>query len=317
VRLIYTTTFLSLAILASFPSTVPSMAQAQSGPIATVNGKPISEADMKLAEAEIGPDIASLPDATKRRVLVEYLIENQIFSDAAETDKMASGEAFEARISYWRRRALRDMYFDKAVKGGVGEVDAKKFYDDQVKLIKPEDEVNARHILVEKKELALELVEKLKKGGDFAALAKENSKDPGSKEQGGDLGFFGKGQMVPAFEEAAFKLAKDQVSEPVETQFGWHVIKLIEKRARPVPTFDAVKDRIVGTLTQQKAQQLGADLRAKAKIDYIDADIKKQVDAEKTAAAAPAVSAPPAAAPPAAATPAAPAAAPMADPKKK
>lgn len=277
-----------LAALVLFAAPVAS-ALAQQGALATVNGKPLTEADMKLAETEIGPDIASLPDATKRRVLIEYLIENQLFSEAAEADKLAAGAAFEERMQYWRRRALRDLYFDKAVKGGVAEAEAKKFYDDQVKAIKPEEEVHARHILVEKKELAVELADKVKKGGDFAALAKEHSKDPGSKEQGGDLGFFGKGQMVPAFEDAAFKLTKDQVSEPIETQFGWHVIKVDELRVRPVPGFDAVKERIIASLTQQKAQQVGTDLRTKAKIEYLDADIKKQIEAEKIA--------PPAAAP--------------------
>jgi peptidyl-prolyl cis-trans isomerase C len=305
----------AIASFAAFSFLSASIACAQTGPLATVNGKPISEADMKLAETEIGPDIATLPDATKRRVLVEYLIENQIFSDAAEADKLAAGPAFEERIQYWRRRTLRDMYFDKAVKSAVTEAEAKQFYDEQVKLMKPEEEVRARHILVEKKELAVELVEKLKKGSDFAALAKENSKDPGSKDQGGDLGFFGKGQMVAAFEETAFKLAKDQVSEPIETQFGWHVIKLDEKRARPVPAFDLVKDRIIGSLTQQKAQQIGIDLRSKAKIEYIDADIKKQIEAEKIPPT-PAPSAPSAAAP-AAAPSTVPSPAPAADPKKK
>ena len=261
--------FVALGLLVGSAASV--LAQ---GALATVNGKPLTEADMKLAETEIGPDIASLPDATKRRVLIEYLIENQLFSEAAEGDKLAAGAAFEARMQYWRRRALRDLYFDKAVKGGVAEAEAKKFYDDQVKAIKPEEEVQARHILVEKKELAVELADKVKKGGD--------------------LGFFGKGQMVPAFEEAAFKLTKGQVSEPIETQFGWHVIKVDEKRTRPVPTFDTVKERIMASLTQQKAQQIGTDLRTKAKIEYLDADIKKQIEAEKTAPAAAAPSAPPA-----------------------
>jgi peptidyl-prolyl cis-trans isomerase C len=294
---------LAFAALAAAP--FGSLAFAQQGALATVNGKPLTEADMKLAETEIGPDIASLPDATKRRVLVEYLIENQLFSEAAEGDKLAAGPAFEERMTYWRRRALRDLYFDKTVKGGVSEAEAKKFYDEQVKQIKPEEEVHARHILVEKKELAVELADKIKKGGDFAALAKENSKDPGSKEQGGDLGFFAKGQMVPAFEEAAFKLTKDQVSEPIETQFGWHIIKVDEKRARPLPTFESVKERILASMTQQKAQVVGTELRTKAKIEYIDADIKKQVEAEKAAPA------------PGSAPAAAPGAAPAAEPKKQ
>lgn len=260
-----------------------SAALAQDAPVAKVNGRIITETDIKLADAEIGSELAQVPESARKRILLEYLIENQIFSEAAEAAKLASGPAFEARMTYWRMRALRDLYFETSIRGSVKDADAKAFYDEQVKKIKPETEVSARHILVETKEKADEIVAKLKGGGDFAQLAKENSKDPGSKDNGGELGFFGRGQMVPQFEEAAFKLAKGEVSTPVQSQFGWHVIRLDDTRERGAPPFDQVKDRILNSLIHQKAQAAGTDLRTKAKIEYLDAEIKKSVEAEKAA----------------------------------
>ena len=120
----------------------------------------------------------------------------------------------------------------------------KKVYAEATKEMGDEKEVHARHILVEKEDEAKAILADLKKGGDFAAIAKEKSKDPGSKENGGDLGYFTKDQMVPEFAEVAFKLDKGQLSDPVKTQFGWHVLKVEDKRNRPIPEFDKVKDQI-------------------------------------------------------------------------
>ena len=132
-----------------------------------------------------------------------------------------------------------------------------------------EQEVSARHILVENEDEAKKIAADLKKGGDFAAIAKEKSKDPGSKDQGGDLGFFSKDQMVPEFAEAAFKLDKGQISDPVKSQFGWHVIRVDDKRAKQPPTFDQVKDQIE-SFVQRKAQaDLIQKLRADAKIEKV------------------------------------------------
>lgn len=260
---------------------------AQDTVVAKVNGKAITEADIKLAEAEIGSDLGTLPEPTKRRVLVEYLIENQLFAEAAEGAKMGSGTEFDGRMQYWRRRALRDTYFDKSVKGTVGDNDAKAFYDEQVKLLKPEEEVKARHILVESEDQAKEIADKIAKGGDFVALAKEYSKDPGTKDAGGTLGYFGRGQMVPQFEEAAFKLKKGETSPPVQTQFGWHLIQVEDRRERKPPEFDAIKDRLVASMIHRKAQEIAASLRDAAKIEYVDPEIKKQVDGAKPDAPAP------------------------------
>jgi peptidyl-prolyl cis-trans isomerase C len=261
-------------------------AGAEEAAVAKVNGRLITESDMKLAEAEIGGDLGTLPVGTKRRVLLEFLIENQLFADAAESQKLGSGASHEGRTQYWRRNALRDLYFDKNVRAAVNEGDARKFYETQLGAAKPEEEVRARHILVESREKARDLFEKIAHGSDFAALAKQHSMDPGSKDQGGELGFFGRGQMVPQFEEAAFKLKRGEVSEPFETQFGWHLVRVDERRRRPAPAFEAVKQQVLAAMIHQKAQQIAADLRRKAEIEYIDPQIKRSMQGERARASA-------------------------------
>ena len=128
----------------------------------------------------------------------------------------------------------------------------RQVYDEAVKSMGGQEEVRARHILVETEDEAKAIVEQLKGGADFATLAKEKSKDPGAAD-GGDLGYFGKEQMVPEFAEVAFKMYPGQISNPVKTQFGWHIIKLEDKRTKPVPEFEKVKDQIEA-FVMRKAQ---------------------------------------------------------------
>lgn len=246
--------------------------------LATVNGMPITESDLKFAEEEIGRDLGQLPEPTKRRVLVEFLIENNLFAKAAEEAKLPGEAGFDNRMKYWRNRALRDAYFDKEINNSISDAAAKAFYDDQVKGLKKQEEVQARHILVETEEQAKDLKKKITDGGDFAALAKEHSKDPGTKDDGGMLGYFSNGQMVPAFEQAAFALKKGEVSDPVKSQFGWHLIKLEDRRQKPPPAFDQVKDRILASMVHQRAQAVATKLRDGAKIEYVDPEIKKEAE---------------------------------------
>ena len=246
--------------------------------VATIDGKPITDGDLAVAESEIGSDMGTMPGAQKRTSLLEFLIDNQLFAEAAEKAKLDQGADFETRLAYLKRRALRELYFEKVIRGAVSDADARKIYDDQVKLLKPEEEVSARHILVETEEQAKALKEKLDKGADFAQLAKENSKDPGSKDDGGNLGYFGHGQMVPQFEEVVFKLKKGEVSAPIKTQFGWHLVKLEDSRTKQPPAFEIVKDRIAQSLLLQKAQKTATELRANAKIEIVDPEIKKSID---------------------------------------
>lgn len=256
----------------------PLVAVAEDKVVATIDGKPITEGDLAVAESEIGSDMGTMPAPQKRTSLLEFLIDNQLFAEAAENEKLAQGPDFQTRLNYLRRRALRELYFDKVIKASVSDADARKVYDEQVKLLKPEEEVSARHILVDTQEEAKALKDKIDKGADFAQLAKENSKDPGSKDDGGNLGYFGHGQMVPQFEEVVFKLKKGEVSDPVKTQFGWHLVKLEDRRVKQPPAFDIVKDRIIQSMLLKKAQQTAIALRSKAKIEVVDPEIKKAVD---------------------------------------
>lgn len=272
---------LAAAVVCGVVGPAPVPAAAQDKAVATVNGRQITEAELKYAESEIGSDLGSLPEATKRRVLVEYLIENHLFADAADGQKLGQGAGFDQRMAYWRRRALRDTFFDTSVRASVSEADARRLYDAQVGQAKGEEEIRASHILVESQDRAKEVFERIAHGADFGQMARQYSKDPGTKDMGGSLGYFGRGQMVPQFETAAFKLKKGEVSEPVQSQFGWHLIRLDDRRQKSAPPFDEVKARIIASMMHQKAQEIAADLRGKARVEYLDPEMKAMVEAEK------------------------------------
>jgi peptidyl-prolyl cis-trans isomerase C len=257
-------------------SSIPASAQ-DAKVLARVDGIEITEKDVATATAEIGSEIASIPVEDRQRVLVQFLIENQLLAAAAESSKLTETPGFENRLEYYKRRALRDLYFEKNVRDKVTEDSAKKIYESQVAKLKNEEEIRARHILLKTEGEAKDVVERIHRGDDFAELAKELSQGP-SKTQGGDLGYFSKGQMVPAFEKAAFELKKGEISEPVETQFGWHVIKLEDTRVKQPPSFDEVKERIIAALIQQKAQEVLQQLQSKAKVEIVDPDVKKAME---------------------------------------
>lgn len=269
---------MSLALASAALPIISGQVLAEDKIVANVNGQPVTEADLAIADSEIGADMGTMPEAQKRLSLLEFLIDNQLFAEAADAEKLGQGTDFETRLKYLKRRALRELYFEKVIKSSVSDADARKIYDEQVGKIKPEEEVSARHILVESEDKAKELLAKIKAGGDFVALAKENTKDAGSKEDGGNLGYFGRGQMVPQFEEVVFKLNKGDVSDPVKTQFGWHLIKIEDKRTKQPPAFDIVKDRIIQSQLLQKAQQSAVAFRGKSKIEFVDPVIRASID---------------------------------------
>jgi len=270
-----TCTFLSAALTLG-----ASAALADDAVVAKMNGQEIRESDLALAEAEVGPQLAHMPAANRRRVLLEYVIENRLFADAADGAKLTSGPEFEQRLAYWSTRAKRDTFFEKSIKGDIGEPVLKGIYDDKVKMLPAQEEVEARHILVETEDKAKEVVEKIGKGEDFGKLAADYSTDPGSKADGGKLGYFSRGQMVKEFDEAAFALKPGEVSPPVRSQFGWHIIKVENRRSKEPPKFEDVKDQILAGMVQQKGQQVAQDLHDKANIEYVDNEIKLQVEQE-------------------------------------
>jgi peptidyl-prolyl cis-trans isomerase C len=259
--------------------------------VATVNGVPITASDLALAEQDVGGQLQSVPAPAKRDYLIRFMADLILGAQAAEEAKLQDSPDFAHRLQYFRNKILLDdLMLREGAKADTPEA-RKKLYDDTVSKLPPETELHARHILVDDEATAKQIAERAKKGEDFIALSKEFSKDPGSAADGGDLGWFTQDKMVKEFSEAAFKLEPGQISDPVKSQFGWHIIKLEGKRTKPVPAFDDVKDQIGNYLVQRAQQAYLLSLREKAKI----------VDLEKPAAPpAPAAGATPAPAEPAA-----------------
>jgi peptidyl-prolyl cis-trans isomerase C len=240
--------------------------------IARVDGTAITEEDLKIAMEELSPTLPREMDAAQRRTYaVDYLIDLKIVAAQAAKDKLADTPDFKKRLSQTSDRLLMEALLTREGDKGATEEAMKKFYDETVKGLKPTVEVKARHILVEKEEEAKAAVERLKKGEDFAKLAGELSKDPGSGKEGGDLGWFEKERMVPEFAEAAFKLDKGGVSEIVKTQFGFHIIKVDDKRDKAAPPYDGVKEQLKKYMTQKAQQDYVLKLREAAKVERVEA----------------------------------------------
>ena len=244
--------------------------------VARVNGVDIRQSDLALAEEDLGAEIQQVPPDQKRDHLIAYLADIIMVSQAAEQKKISETPEFKRRLAMLRNKVLMGLALQDEVKSALTDEAFRKVYDEAVKTMTPQEEVRARHILVENEDEAKAIAEQIKGGADFAALAKEKSKDPGAAD-GGDLGYFTKDQMVPEFADVAFKMYPGQVSNPVKTQFGWHIIKLEDKRQRPVPEFEKVKDQIETFLTRKTQTEYVAKLRQTGKIERLDkpADDKK------------------------------------------
>ncbi|MGA9443015.1 MAG: peptidylprolyl isomerase [Methyloceanibacter sp.] len=265
----------ALLLLAASMSFVP-LAHAADPVVARVNGFEIKQSDLDFAASEVGPRLGTVRPEDRKRVLMQFMIENELFAGAGEQEKLDESDTFDKRAAYHRRRALRDAFFDKNVRGAVDDAEAKKVFEENISKVKPEQEISARHILVDTEDEAKEVKAQLEGGSDFAKLAAEKSKDKNA--EGGSLGFFSRGQMLKPFEDAAFALDVGKLSEPVKTSFGWHIIEIQEKRNQELPSFDDVKDPIISQLVVRKAQSVVGDLRSKAKIEILDPEIKRSMD---------------------------------------
>jgi peptidyl-prolyl cis-trans isomerase C len=262
---------------------VPARAENPDPVLAKVNGSEIRQSDLKLAEEELGPSLAQMDPATKDENVLSFLIDMKITAKAAEAKNIENDEDFKKRLAFTRNRLLMDSLLASEGKAATTDEAMKKVYEDASKQITGEQEVRARHILVETEDEAKAVEEELKKGADFAELAKKKSKDPGAAD-GGDLGFFTKDQMVPEFSAVAFALEPGKISDPVKSQFGWHVIKVEEKRNRKPPDFDQVKGQIETYVTRKAQADYVAKLRETAKVERMDqADTAKAADTAKPA----------------------------------
>jgi peptidyl-prolyl cis-trans isomerase C len=272
---------LAMVLLAGLPV----RAQEANPVLAKVNGSEIRQSDVALAEEELGPSLAQMDPATKKDNVLSFLIDMKIVAKAAEDKKVENNEDFKRRLAFTRSRLLMDSLLATEGKAATTDDAMKKVYEEASKQITGEQEVHARHILVETEDEAKAVAEELKKGADFAELAKKKSKDPGASD-GGDLGFFTKDQMVPEFSTVAFALEPGKISDPVKSQFGWHIIKVEEKRNRKAPDFEQVKAQIETYVTRKAQAEYVAKLREAAKVERMDkpADTAAKTDAKPDAA---------------------------------
>jgi len=169
--------------------------------------------------------------------------------------------------------ALETALLNKVVRPQITEEAVKARFEQENAGKTGEPEVHARHILVPDEATAKKIIADLKKGGDFAALSKQYSKDPSAAQQGGDLGFFKKGDMVPEFADAAFALKDGEIApNPVKTQFGWHVIQVVGHRTAAPPSFEQSRDELRQSMIQAAVQKEVASVRSAVKIEKFNMD---------------------------------------------
>lgn len=238
--------------------------------VAKVGDATVTEKEVQIAREAFAGELANVPEAQWRSVLIDAVVNMELLALAARDESLDQGPDFAARVEFLKLQALRNLYVDHAIVNGVTDEELQEGYKTLVVgAHKPAPQVRARHILVDTKEEAEKIIEELKGGADFAELAKQ-SKDP-SGQNGGDLGFFGQGQMVPEFEKAAFALEPGQFTEePVHSQFGWHVIKVEEKRMSEPPAFADVEAQLKNYLVRQKFETVLAGLRDKYPVEIVD-----------------------------------------------
>lgn len=266
------------AVAAAMALSAPFALAQQAGVVATINGEPVTEADLTIAMSDLNEQFAQLPEDQRRAAALSAVIEIRLMAAAAEKAGLADGEEFARRMALLRQRALHSSFIDREVAAKVTDEAVRARYDRQIAETPPTNEIRARHIIVDSKEEAEAIVKELEAGGDFEAIAKEKSKD-GAAAQGGDLGYFSAGRMVPEFEQAAFALDVGAYSkEPVQTQFGWHVIKVEDKRVQQPPAFEQVAEQFRTLVLRESYFAKVTELREAAAVEISDPALKAALE---------------------------------------
>lgn len=268
---------LALSLVAALALAAPG-ARAQEGEaaarspddvIAIVAGETITEADLAFAAEDLAQELANVPAAERRAFLVTVLIDMKVMANAARALDLDQSEVFQRRLDYLEERALRRAYFVAEIEGAVTEETVREAYDEFVARFADQQEVRARHILVDTEEEAEAAIAAIEGGRPFEEVAQEMSLDT-SGPGGGDLGYFGPGQMVAPFEEAAFALEVGEVSAPVESRFGWHVIRLEDRRDVTLPAFEEVAAQFRQELIYTTFEAMVNELKEGVEIEITD-----------------------------------------------
>ncbi|MGB0631913.1 MAG: peptidylprolyl isomerase [Alphaproteobacteria bacterium] len=263
---------LAVGLPAGAQDKTPNGAAANDPVVATVNGAKIFRSDVEAARGQLPEQYRNLPMDQLFTPLVNQLVRSKLMAGKARADNLHETANYKKRMALIQDRLLEEALLDKVIGARVTDDALQEKYKKSIADFPSKEEVRARHILVKTEDEAKALVKELDGGADFAKLAADKSIGP-SKSRGGDLDYFGRGQMVPPFEKAAFALAKGEYTKaPVQSPFGWHVIKVEDKRQSKPPTFEESRAKIGQELSQEIAADLVKDLMENAKIERFEAD---------------------------------------------
>ncbi len=266
--------------LALMMAAVPAMAQQKQAAapaaggdpiVAKVNGQILYRSDVEIALRTAPAQVQQAPLEKVYPQILGSMINALLLSQAGKTAKVDQNPVVKAQIQATQTELVADAYVASISRSQISEAKLRAAYDDYAKQAPQQEEISARHILVPTEQEAKDIIEQLKKGADFATLAKDKTTDPSGKSNGGDLGYFTKQDMVPEFANVAFALKKGEYTQtPVKTQFGWHVIKLEDRRQGKAGTYEQVAPEIAQRMTQQIVASKLQELRTAGKIEVFD-----------------------------------------------
>lgn len=234
---------------------------------ATVEGEKITGEDLAAFVAQLPPQIQQAPAAQILPVIVNQLVNDHLVSKKAYAEDYHKNPRVQEAVKEAEKQIVRNQYVQDFLDGKLDEASLRKKYEEMLFNTPRQLQVKARHILVEDEAKAKDLITQLENGADFAELAQEHSTGP-SAERGGDLGYFTRNQMVEEFAAKAFELEPGTISqEPVKTEFGWHIIKVEERRPSPKPEFEEVQDRVRAQLADELVREMVTEVRADANIE--------------------------------------------------
>lgn len=272
---------LAAGLLMSTPAWSADAEYSASTVLATVNGTDITLGNLIAMRDRLPEQYRDLPDETLMTGILDQLVDQTLLSQQVSQSPESDPLEVKLHLENERRAALAAQAIDARVGQPIDEAKVKEAYDAATADFVPQQEYSASHILVASEEEATSLESELESGADFAALAKEHSTD-GSAANGGSLGWFGSGQMVPEFEQAVAGMEVGAVSDPVKTQFGWHVIKLDDKRMSSPPPIDQVRPQLENQIRQQALKGEIEALRADAKIERPETDLPPEAIRDKS-----------------------------------
>jgi len=256
--------------------------------VATVNGQPIHLSELEVAQQALPPQYRTMPLQSVFPALLDRIIDSKLVVADGKKNKIEVDPAFKRRMAFVEDQVIQDYWLQKEVAKRITADKLQQRYQEKLKSMPAEEEVHARHILVATEQEAKDLQAELKKGTAFDKLAREKSTDKASGAEGGDLGWFKRTDMVKEFSDAAFALKKGELSEvPVKTQFGFHLIKMEDRRQAPPPSFEELSDPIREELARETVSGLLDQLRSTAKIEKFNIDGSK-VEAKPAAPPTPA-----------------------------